>query len=65
MSLNFDLARDSEEDKLYLVRDWKQSFSEEDKVDVASKFSEFGHHKVWMTQSLGDSESDDSEPGLQ
>ena len=46
LSLNFDLARDSEEDKLYLVRGWKQPFLEEDKSDVASRFSESGYHKV-------------------
>jgi len=40
--LKFDLARDSEEDKLYMVRSWKRPFLEEDKANVASKYSEPG-----------------------
>jgi len=38
-ALEFNLARDSEEDKLYLVRGWKRPFSKENKVDMASKSS--------------------------
>lgn len=50
--LEFDLARDLEENKLYLVRGWKQPFSEKEKKNKADVDS--ASLRVWIPQSLND-----------